>query len=441
MMINQISPPGHMKGRSRSPVPIRTLAVLFAIGFSLILFSAVPASADGVPTVAITDYKVNPSVLMPGSFGTITITVKNTATSASVSQKSGQLTTGDYATVTTTDINVNIENIHLEGHGITVLTQDFNRVGELGPGQSIPITFSIETPDKSGLYYPEVWIDTSGGTSTKYPIPVNVNTAVGIQKQAVLILGSALTGSVNPGDDIPATLTLTNAGQILADDVTLKITNVSTDVAPRDTDTYQIGTLNAGEQKIVDIVLLSDKQANPGLIRVPVTINYTTIDGTPVTQATSIDLVLKGKAELGFVSVDTNPSRLVENTPYDLTIRIENTGTGDAKQVSAVVDLPVEGTRQAFIGKIKPGNDAPAIFLLEGMKGGNYPYNLSISYTDDMGVHNLTRQMNLRVPPGDNSGNVILGLIILCVIGFLAYRYWYIPKVNGDGKFPWDKKS
>lgn len=441
MMINQISPPGHMKGRSRSPVPIRTLAVLLAIGFSLILFSAVPASADGVPTVTITDYKVNPSVLMPGSFGTITITVKNTATSASVSQKSGQLTTGDYATVTTTDINVNIENIHLEGHGITVLTQDFNRVGELGPGQSIPITFSIETPDKSGLYYPEVWIDTSGGTSTKYPIPVNVNTAVGIQKQAVLILGSALTGSVNPGDDIPATLTLTNAGQILADDVTLKITNVSTDVAPRDTDTYQIGTLNAGEQKIVDIVLLSDKQANPGLIRVPVTINYTTIDGTPVTQATSIDLVLKGKAELGFVSVDTNPSRLVENTPYDLTIRIENTGTGDAKQVSAVVDLPVEGTRQAFIGKIKPGNDAPAIFLLEGMKGGNYPYNLTISYTDDMGVHNLTRQMNLRVPPGDNSGNVILGLIILCVIGFLAYRYWYIPKVNGDGKFPWDKKN
>ncbi|HXX55891.1 MAG TPA: S-layer protein [Methanoregula sp.] len=430
-----------MKGRSRSPVPIRTLAVLLAIGFSLILFSAVPASADGVPTVTITDYKVNPSVLMPGSFGTITITVKNTATSASVSQKSGQLTTGDYATVTTTDINVNIENIHLEGHGITVLTQDFNRVGELGPGQSIPITFSIETPDKSGLYYPEVWIDTSGGTSTKYPIPVNVNTAVGIQKQAVLILGSALTGSVNPGDDIPATLTLTNAGQILADDVTLKITNVSTDVAPRDTDTYQIGTLNAGEQKIVDIVLLSDKQANPGLIRVPVTINYTTIDGTPVTQATSIDLVLKGKAELGFVSVDTNPSRLVENTPYDLTIRIENTGTGDAKQVSAVVDLPVEGTRQAFIGKIKPGNDAPAIFLLEGMKGGNYPYNLTISYTDDMGVHNLTRQMNLRVPPGDNSGNVILGLIILCVIGFLAYRYWYIPKVNGDGKFPWDKKN
>lgn len=78
-----------------------------------------------------------------------------------------------------------------------------------------------------------------------------------------------------------------------------------------------------------------------------------------------------GKSELGFVSVDTNPPRLTEGTPFDLTIRIENTGTGEAKQVSAKVDLPAEGTKEAFIGKIKPGNDAPAIFLLEGAKAGN----------------------------------------------------------------------
>ena len=117
-----------------------------------------------------------------------------------------------------------------------------------------------------------------------------------------------------------------------------------------------------------------------------------------------------------------------KNTPFDLTIRIENTGTGEAKQVSAKVDLPAEGTKEAFIGKIKPGNDAPAIFLLEGMKGGNYPYNLTITYTDDMGVHTLTRQMNLRVPPADNSGTIILGLIILGILGFLAYRYWYLPE-------------
>ena len=122
-----------------------------------------------------------------------------------------------------------------------VLTKDFNRVGEIGPGQSIPLTFSIQAPDKSGLYYPEVWIDTLGGQSTKYPIPVNVNTAVGIQKQAILIMDSSLTGSVNPGDEIPVTLTVSNAGQILADDVILRIENVSANVAPKNTDLYHLG--------------------------------------------------------------------------------------------------------------------------------------------------------------------------------------------------------
>ncbi len=170
-------------------------------------------------------------------------------------------------------------------------------------------------------------------------------------------------------------------------------------------------------------------------------ISYNSLDGTPVSQQTGIDIMIKGRAELGFVSVDTNPPRLTENTPFDLTVRIENTGTGEAKQVSATIDLPVEGNREAFIGKIKPGNDAPALFLLEGAKAGNHPYTLTVTYTDDMGVHTLTRQMNMRVPPTDNSGTIILVLVILAILGVVGYRYWYLPRTRGDGKFPWDKKN
>ena len=416
---------------------IIALTILFGVAVLLVP----PAHADDTPTVTVTDYKVSPSVLLPGSAGTIAITVKNTASSASVSQKSGKLAADDYSVVTTTDITVNIEHIHLEGNGLTVQTKDFDRVGALGPGQAIPITFSVQAPDKSGMYYPEVWIDTNGGRSTKYPVPVNVNTAMGIQKQAILIVDSSLTGSVNPGEEVPVTLTVSNAGQLLADDVTISVGNVSGSVAPKTSDLYHLGTIGPGGQKTLDLILLSDKSTNPGLVRVPVTIMYNSIDGIPTTQVTGIDLMMKGKAELGFVSVDTNPPRLTQDTPFDLTIRIENTGTGEAKQVSAKVDLPAQGTKEAFIGKIKPGNDAPAIFLLEGMKGGNYPYNLTISYADDMGAHTLNRQMNMRVPPADSSGTIIFGLIVLGILGFLAYRYWYLPSRNGDGNLPWVKKN
>ena len=415
---------------------------IVASAFILIFIASIvaPVSAAGEPTVTIMDYRVNPAVLMPDSMGTITITVKNTASSATITENTG-FVTSDPTTTKITDINVNIENVRLEGNGIVVLSNDFARVGEIGPGQSIPFTFSIRAPSKSGMYFPEVRIDTSGGRSTRYPVPVNVNTAIGIQRQAILIMDTSLTGSVNPGDEIPVTLTVRNAGQTPAEDVTIRIENVSATVAPKNSDSYHLGAIMAGGQQTVNLAFLSDKKTEAGLVRVPVSISYHEIDGSGRTQTSGIDLMMKGKAELGFVSVDTNPPRLTENAPFDLTIRIENTGTGEAKQVSANVDLPAEGIKEAFIGKIKSGNDAPAIFLLEGLKGGNYPYTLNITYTDDMGVHTLTRQMNMRVPPADNSGTIILLLIVLMIIGVVGYRYWYLPRVKGDGKFPWDKKN
>lgn len=420
----------------RDVTTIAACIVLFAL---MVLF--MPSAHADTPTVTITDYKVSPSVLMPDSLGTITVTVKNTANSASVSEHTGSLSDQNAGVTTVTDINVFIENAHLEGNGITVLSDDFKRIGELGPGQSTTITFSIQAPSENGMYFPEVWIDTTGGRSTRYPIPVNVNTASGIQKQAILILQSNLPGSANPGDEIPVTLTLKNAGQLLADDVTLNVANVTSSVAPKTTDLYHAGSIAPGEEATLPLVLLSDKNAGTGLVRVPVTITYHALDGTTMTQQTGIDLMMKGRAELGFVSVDTNPTRLTEGTPFDLTIRVENTGTGEAKQVSAVIDLPVEGKKEAFIGKIKPGNDAPVIFLLEGPKGGNLPYNLTISYTDDMGNHTLMRQMNLRVTPSDSAATIIVLLLLLAIIGVVGYRYWYLPKVNGDGKFPWERKN
>ena len=416
------------------------LIVVLVCLITFIAGTALPVMAVGEPTVTITDYQVNPAVLMPDSLGTITIMVKNTATSATIRENTG-LFIPDATTSKVSDINVNIENVKLEGNGIIVQSRDFQQVGEIGPGQSIQLTFSIQAPSKSGMYFPEVWIDTTGGRSTRYPVPVNVNTAVGIQRQAILIMSSTLTGSVNPGDEIPVTLIVSNAGQTLADDVTLQIDNVTSTVAPKNADLYHLGTIPAGGQKTVDLALLSDKKSDSGLVRIPVLISYNAIDGMQRTRETGIDVIMKGKAELGFVSVDTNPPRLIENTAFDLTVRIENTGSGEAKQISAKIDLPAEGTREAFIGKIKPGNDAPAIFLLEGLKGGNYPYNLTLTYTDDMGVHTVSRPMNLRVPPADLSGTIFLGLLILVIFGVVGYRYWYLPRINGDGKFPWDKKN
>ena len=386
--------------RNSGRVRIGAFATWFAvIAFFFTLAVMVPpayAAADqpaDQPTVFIESYTVTPQVLAPGDHGTIAVVIRNTAGSATLTELTGQSTGGGIASTRVVDIPIQIDAISLEGNGITVISETYRRFGSLGPGQSATVTFAIQAPDKEGIYFPEVWVDINGGKSVRYPVPVNVNSKSQMFRSPTIVVGKSLPDTINPGESFPVVLELKNAGTLRAGQVLLTV----------NTSTSSIGV--KGSNTLV------------------------------------IDVLFKGKAELGFVSVDTNPPRLTENTPFDLTIRIENTGTGEAKQVSAVVDLPSEGKKESFIGKIKPGNDAPAIFLLEGAKPGNHPYTLSITYTDDMGTHTMTRDMNLRVPQADISGTIILVIIILGILGFVAYRYWYLPRINGDGKFPWVKKN
>ncbi|MDD1674287.1 MAG: S-layer protein [Methanomicrobiales archaeon] len=417
--------------------------LLLGLGMLLLLI-AIPHPVLGAlsdPTVTVSDYQVTPAVLLPNDQGTITITIANTAQSSSETASTVDTSsTGTTTTSTTKDIPVMIESVFMYGKGVEVIQGNFAQVGALGPGQSTTLTFLIQAPAKSGMYFPEVWIRIPEGSSVKYPIPVNVNSPIAIQKRAILVLESALPDVVNPGEEIPVMLTVRNDGQLMADDVTVRI-NTSAMVAAKNSDNYLLGRIGSGDEKTVAAVLLSDKNTDPGLIQIPVTLQYNGVDGVPYFQTGAINVMMKGKSELGFVSVDTNPQRLVENTPFDLTIRIENTGSGEAKALSASIDLPSEGTKEAFIGKIKPGNDAPAVFFLEGLKSGTYPYTMTITYTDDLGVHVVTRDLSARVPPADSSGTIILGLIGLGLLGFGVYRFWYVPKKNGNGSFPWVKKN
>ncbi len=414
---------------------------------ALVLFlAAIPLAGTAAttdPTVSVTRYTVTPSILLPGDQGTIEITVANTASTATRTESTVENGVGGSTTTTTTtkDMTALVESVYLYGGGIDVLEGNFQRVGALGPGQSMTLTFLIRAPDTEGMYFPEVWIRIPEGTSVQYPIPVNVNSPVGVQKQEVLIVSSSVPDTVNPGDEIPVLLTVRNDGRLLAEDVTLKVQNVSGTIAPKNTDLYNLGSIGAGRQKAVEVSLLTDRETPPGLVQVPLTLTYQAIDGTPRTISTSVNVMLKGAGELGFVSVDTSPRRVGENQPFDLPIRIENTGTGEVKQVAATIDLPLTGTKQSFIGKIKPGNDAPAVFLLDGAKGGTYTYNATINYVADLGTHTEVRQLALRIDPVDQTGFSFILLIVIIAGGLLAYRFWYLPRKKGSGDLPWVKKS
>lgn len=398
-----------------SPVAIIALIILLP-------FIIAPAAATD-PTVIVTGYEVTPAVLLPGDMGTITLTIKNTAETASVQENSGIVTSGVFASMKSTDINVFVENVHMEENGIEVLTEDLDRLGELGPGQSVPVTFVIRAPAKSGIYFPEAWIDVKDGRSTRYPVTVNVNTHISTQKKPALFVTQQLPDRVAPGEDCTVDILVKNTGLTRASDISMVVNSTMKSLVLTSTSRYYIEHLDPGEHSSIALHVATDKNTPVGIDPVTLTISYQNPDGTIERQTETVGIPVKGRADIAVSSVATDPVRPVPGSAFTLIIRVENTGTDRATSVRATLDSPFAGTKTAFIGSIDKDSDAPAIFYLQATKDGTVSANLTISYNDDFGSHTIREPATVLI--GGASGLPLAVLIFVIVCAGAGAVYWY----------------
>jgi hypothetical protein len=404
------------------------------VTFVLLLAFVIASVTATNPTVIVTDYTVTPAVLMPGDTGTITLTIKNTAQAATEKENTGIVSGGTFASTKNTDINVFIENVHLDPNGITILNEDFDRVGELGPGQSVPVTFVIKAPDRSAIYFPEAWIDVKDGRSTRFPILVNVNTDIATQKKPSLAIAKTLPAHVAPGDDIAAELMVENTGLTRASDIAIVVNSTVKSIALTTTGRYYIASLDPGEKSTINLRFASDRNTPVGINPVTLAVSYNNMDGTTERQTETIGIPVKGRADIAVSSVTTDPVRPVPGGMFTLIIRVENTGTDQATSVRAILDSPFAGTKTAFIGSIDKDSDAPAIFYLQATKDGTVPANLTISYHDDFGSHTVSEQTTVMTGTGSGMLPATLAVIVVCIIAGVAYWYFRIRPVKGHGE-------
>ncbi len=401
-----------------APIPLPVCAVFLTAA----LF-CIPVAAE-VSSVIIDSYVVTPSVLMPGEKGTVTVTIMSASSGTQTSTVAYPDSGFTSSSETTNPIIPYVDSVILTEKDMKVLGGNGQFEGYVGPNQIIPLTFLIEAPEESGLYFPEVWIRVRGGQSLKYPVPVNVNTQLSVMRSPSLTLAKDFPPMVKPGTMVDGSFMVENLGQVRADNIRLRILSEGLGITPVTTSGYLIDYLDPGASRRLDARLVIDKNAAGGLIEVPVVVTYRLLDGSTAEQNESLGLDVRGEAELGIAALETSPIRVRQGSPFDLTIRIENTGTGDAKSVSATVDLPFTGTREAFIGKIKPGNDAPAVFSLDAQGPGTHTYQAVITFTDDWGTRTVTRELDLVVYRNYGIWIALIALVILVVGGYFGYRWW-----------------
>ncbi|HEY9247193.1 MAG TPA: CARDB domain-containing protein, partial [Candidatus Methanoperedens sp.] len=147
-------------------------------------------------------------------------------------------------------------------------------------------------------------------------------------------------------------------------------------------------------------------------------LDYMDERGVEYNETKLVGIVAAGRAGLEIAKKTTEPARIKENEPFSLTVKIENTGTGDAKGVTARLNSELEGDTLAYLGEIKKDDYSNAIFTLDAANRGKKSGTLNITYEDDFGRHEVTKELILIVNPADG-GNllpVIVGIIAIAAI-------------------------
>ncbi|WP_231476530.1 COG1361 S-layer family protein [Methanoculleus sp. MH98A] len=397
-------------------------------GALILILVLIPAAASAAaPSVIVSNYTVTPAVLMPGDEGTITVVLTSTALPATGAPLSIRLDpgTGEMNTSEETEENAYIESVLLHSTDVEVMTGSFQDIGEIGPGQSFPLTFRIRAPGEEGIYFPEVWVSVRDGANVRYPVPVNVNSAHTLIKRPALRVERSVPASVDPGDPFNVTLTIHNDGQATASDISVGVNATSGAIAPRNSENYYIPELEAGKNTVLNLSFDTDTSAPLGLTPILITVDYRGADLAPSREIATIGIPVVGSAEMGVASIRTEPARIAAGDTVDLTIRLENTGTADAESVRATIEeLALPGSKEAFLGTIEPGNDGPAIFSLDADEAGEFGYTLVVRYTDDYGEHTVRQPLQVVVTEQSPFPTIAAAAAVL-IVAVAAAIYWY----------------
>jgi LPXTG-motif cell wall-anchored protein len=256
----------------------------------------------------------------------------------------------------------------------------------------------------------------------KITLAVKGNTLVEVRSVQVI----ANSSQVEPGEPFKMAVSLENIGDNEIKWLKLTLNPRDKELVPLSSDSERIfKDLSQGTEKNAEFSFSMEKDAVIKNYPVDLVLDYMDERGIEYNETKLVGIVAAGRANLDIAKKTTEPARIKENEPFTLTVKIENTGTGDAKGVTARLESGLEGDTLAYLGEIKKDDYSNAIFTLDGAGSGKKSAVLNISFEDDFGKREMQRELILIVNPADSKNPlpVIIGLIaILAVLYFWKRR-------------------
>ena len=256
------------------------------------------------------------------------------------------------------------------------------------------------------------WTDDDQHREQNLTVPVVVRGAPKLMISDITIEPEI----IKPEDTFDISFRVSNEGTGTASmaQVTVALDNIS--AVPIGGDTAIIRKLVAGASEQLSYQILMSDSAEIGTHAIPIIMRYDDESGGNITSESSVGINVAGDADLCIASIKTSPETPVSGDTVTLTVKIENSGHGDAESVKVTIDAPFEGTKTAFLGKIEADDDAPCIFNFRATEDGDIPYSATIEYKDDLGDHTTTVDLVLHVGDGGNGDMLIPALAVAALI-------------------------
>ncbi len=173
-----------------------------------------------------------------------------------------------------------------------------------------------------------------------------------------------------------------------------------------------------GSQKNSEIWFSLEKDASVKNYPIDLELNYLDERGVEYNETKLVGIVASGRANMDIAKKITEPARLIADQPFTLTIKIENTGTGDAKGVTARLESTLSGDNLAYLGEIKKDDYSNALFTLDADGSGKKTGVLNITYEDDFGKHEIQKDVIIVVNPAESQNLLpfLIGIIAIAAI-------------------------
>ena len=230
---------------------------------------------------------------------------------------------------------------------------------------------------------------------------------------------------IEPGEVFKIQISLENVGDNEIKWLKIRLNPEDKALIPLSSDSELIfKDIPPGSQKNSEMWFSLEKDASVKNYPIDLELNYLDERGVEYNETKIVGIVAAGRANMDIAKKITEPARLIENQPFTLTIKIENTGTGDAKGVTARFESTLPGDNLAYLGEIKKDDYSNALFTLDADSSSKKTSVLHISYEDDFGKHEIQKDVIIVVNPTESQNllPLFMGIIVIAAIIFYVKR-------------------